>query len=82
MLSASSRPTMSAEVGLGDVSEMGPFRRLCGAVGGYHPAFERHAYSVSDSAHPITAGVSANFELFDEQHYTRLSTSIAVRVLF
>jgi hypothetical protein len=48
--------------------DMGPYRRLCGGVGGYHPAFERIEVLVTDSDHPITAGVE-DFVTHDEQHY-------------
>ena len=70
VLSASSRPTISDDVGLGDVGEMRPFRRLCGAVGGYHPAFERVKYTVVEPSHPIVQGVSVEFSMHDEQHFT------------
>jgi hypothetical protein len=70
VLSASTRPMTAQEAGLCDVRQMGPFRRLCGAVGGYHPAFEPHTYTVVDSEHPIARGLSAQFTLYDEQHYT------------
>jgi hypothetical protein len=38
---------------------MGPYRRLCGGVGGHHPAYELLKMTVVDGSHPITAGVTS-----------------------
>ena len=38
-LRASTKATTTEAVGLGDESKMGPYRRVCGGVGGHHPAY-------------------------------------------
>ena len=71
VLSPSSVPMSTQEADrelLADEASMGPFRRVCGGVGGYHPAFERQEVLVADPDHPITQGVT-DFVLHDEQHF-------------
>ena len=68
-LVASTQPTTTEEVGLGDESKMGPYRRVCGGVGGHHPAFELQEVIVVDDSHPVTKGVTS-FAVHDEQHFT------------
>lgn len=68
-LIASTAPTTTEDVGLGDESKMGPYRRVCGGVGGFHPAYELQDVIVVDSKHPITRGVT-DFAVHDEQHFT------------
>ena len=68
-LAASTKPTTTLEVGLGDETKMGPYRRLCGGVGGHHPTYELQDVVVLDNTHPITKGVT-DFQVYDEQHFT------------
>jgi hypothetical protein len=80
LLQASTRPTTTAEVGLDDVSKMGPYRRLCGGVGGHHPAYELLTMTVVDGSHPITAGVT-DFEVYDEPHFTFIDSHRGAQLL-
>eukprot|EP01052_Picozoa_sp_SAG31_P030698 SAG31_NODE_3171_length_4590_cov_5.721443_3_plen_103_part_00 len=59
---------------------MGPYRRVCGGVGGHHPAYELQHVDVVDSTHPITAGVSS-FSVHDEQHYTFIDEHRGAKLL-
>jgi adenosine deaminase len=79
VLSASNAPMTTEQAGLADPARMGPYRRACGGIGGYHPAFERQSVHVLDTAHPITAGVSA-FELHDEQHFVFFDEHLGARM--
>ena len=80
LLQASTKPTTTAEVGLDDVSKMGPYRRLCGGVGGHHPAYELLQMTVVDDSHPITAGVT-DFEVHDEPHFTFIDAHRGAQLL-
>jgi hypothetical protein len=68
------------EVGLGDEAQMGPYRRVCGGVGGHHPAYELQEVIVLDDTHPITRGVTS-FAVHDEQHFTFIDEHRGARLL-
>ena len=79
-LRASIKATTTEAVGLGDESKMGPYRRVCGGVGGHHPAYELQEVIVVDSSHPITRGVTS-FAVHDEQHFTFIDEHRGAKLL-
>jgi hypothetical protein len=79
VLRDASAPMTTEQAGQAEASRMGPYRRACGGVGGYHPAFERQSVHVVDPDHPIVSGVR-DFEVHDEQHFVFYDAHLGARM--